>query len=109
MGRLVMTLALLCVAGTASAGGIKVTPQMRRALTEKLTEQCLRQEADFAKKGYTRAQTVAICKCSMQQTGALLNSRTVSYILAHGVMPPDMERKAHSATRACVKANVGKP
>lgn len=98
--------AILCVAGTAAAAGPQVTPQMRKALTEKLTQQCLTQEAAFASKGYTRAQTAAICKCAMQQTGALFNSRTVDYILQHGVMPPDMQRKAASATAACIKSST---
>ena len=90
----------------AAAGKVQVTPQMRKVLTEKLTQQCLAQEADFARKGYTRAQTAAICRCAMQQTGALLNSNTVDYILTHGVMPPDMQRKVASATGACIKTHT---
>ncbi|WP_029457402.1 hypothetical protein [Solidesulfovibrio alcoholivorans] len=104
----VVVCAALC-GQAAAAGKVQVTPQMRKVLTEKLTQQCLAQEAEFARKGYTRAQTAAICRCAMQQTGALLNSNTVDYILTHGVMPPDMQRKVASATGACIKAHTGKP
>ena len=95
---------VLSLPTAARAAGLAVTPQMREELTRKLGEQCLRQERDFAAKGYTKAQTEAICRCSTQQTGALLNSRTVEYILKHGVMPADMQRKAASATRGCIRS-----
>lgn len=94
---------LFGMAPAALAAKITVTPEMRQALTQKLTAQCLTQEAEFMKKGYTRAQADAICKCAMQQTGALLNSRTVEYILSHGAMPEDMQRKAASATEGCIR------
>ncbi|MFU2210682.1 hypothetical protein [Solidesulfovibrio sp. C21] len=104
MKSMVILFLLVVVPTVAQAAGRRVTPEMREALTQKLTAQCLQQEAAFAQKGYTRAQTVAICKCAMQQTGALLNSRTVDYILHHGVMPEDMQRKAASATEGCIRS-----
>ncbi|WP_428566295.1 MAG: hypothetical protein ACP59X_06065 [Solidesulfovibrio sp. DCME] len=100
---------VLCLPGLAGAAGVQVTPQMRKDLTEKLTQQCLGREAEFARKGYSKAQTAAICKCAMQQTGALINSQTVDYILKNGAMPPDMQRKVASATGACIKANTRPP
>lgn len=109
LGAAVLAAALGAPASTLAAGSVQVTPQMRKDLTDKLTQQCLSQQAAFAQKGYTKAQTAAICKCAMQQTGALMNSQTVAYILEHGVMPPDMQRKAASATAACIKYHTKPP
>jgi len=101
--RIVLVLLALLMPAAALAAGITVTPEMRRVMAEKMTQECLQKEGEFLKKGYTRTQTAAICKCSMQQTAALLNSQTVGYILANGAMPPDMQRKAASATAGCIK------
>ncbi|MEL7640895.1 MAG: hypothetical protein AAGU21_14745 [Solidesulfovibrio sp.] len=109
MRYVVLLLVVVCLPGLAGAAGVQVTPGMRKDLTEKLTQQCLAREAEFARKGYNKAQTAAICKCAMQQTGALINSQTVDYILRNGAMPPDMQRKAASATAACIKANTRPP
>ena len=100
-------LVVLCLPGLARAAeGIAVTPQMRQAMQAKMHTQCLAKEGEFARQGYTKPQIAAICKCSTQQTAALLNSQTVNYILAHGPMPAEMERKVASATAGCIKSSV---
>ncbi len=93
----------LLLPSATQAAGVNVTPEMRQNMAAKMTQQCIQNDAELLKKGYTKAQAVAICKCAMQQTAALLNSRTVDYILANGSMPPDMQRKAVSATNGCIK------
>jgi hypothetical protein len=101
----VMLLLLMFLLPTSSlAAETVVTPEMRRVMAEKLTQNCLQRENEFLKKGFTKAQTAVICSCAMQQTAALLNSRTVSYILEHGVMPQDMQRKVASATVGCMRS-----
>lgn len=103
MIKIALLLLFLLAPATVSAAGITVTPEMRRAMQEKMIQECLQKDGELTKKGYTKAQAAAICKCSMQQTAALLNSQTVGYILANGAMPPDMQRKAVSATSGCIK------
>jgi hypothetical protein len=100
---------LFCLPALAGAAGRQVTPQMRKDLTEKLTLQCLNQEADFARRGFSHAQSVAICKCAMQQVGALFNARTVDFMLKNGVMPPEMRRSAVSATQGCIRSITKQP
>ena len=104
---LVLLAALFAPATAFAAGGITMTPEMRQTLQTKMHEECLAKEGDFARQGYTKAQTAAICKCSTQQTAALFNSQTVSYILTHGAMPADMQRKVSSATAGCIKSSTG--
>lgn len=88
-----------------AAGGVAVTPEMRRAMQGSFEQDCLKKEAEFARQGYTKAQVAAICRCAAQQTSALLNSQTVSHILTHGAMPEDMQRKVASATGGCIKSS----
>lgn len=88
-----------------AAGGVAVTPEMRRAMQGSIEQDCLKKEAEFTRQGYTKAQVAAICRCAAQQTSALLNSQTVSHILAHGAMPEDMQRKVASATGGCIKSS----
>lgn len=102
----VLLLFLVLVSASAFAAEREVTPEMRRTMAEKLTQDCRQREGEFLKKGFSKAQTTAICTCAMQQTAALLNSRTVAYILSHGVMPEDMQRKVTSATQGCVRSNA---
>jgi hypothetical protein len=98
-----LLLLALFTSAPALAAGITVTPEMRRTMEEKMLRECLQKEGEFLKKGYSRTQTHAICRCATQQTAALLNSRTVSYILANGTMPADMQRKVASATAGCIR------
>ncbi|KHK03869.1 hypothetical protein [Desulfovibrio sp. TomC] len=104
------TLVILVVLGLPgfawAAGDIAVTPQMRQAMQDKMHAQCLAKEGEFARQGYTKPQIAAICKCATQQTAALLNSRTVNYILTHGSMPEEMERKVASATEGCIRSST---
>ena len=105
---LVAALALLTASQALpvrAAGGVAVTPEMRRAMQGKIEQDCLKKEAEFAKQGYSKAQVAAICRCAAQQTSALLNSQTVSHILTHGAMPEDMQRKVASATGGCIKSS----
>jgi uncharacterized protein (DUF2141 family) len=88
-----------------AAGGVAVTPEMRRAMQGSIEQDCLKKEADFLAKGYSKAQVAAICRCAAQQTSALLNAQTVSHILTHGAMPEDMQRKVASATGGCIKSS----
>jgi len=88
-----------------AAGGVAVTPEMRRAMQGRIEQDCLTKEAEFTRQGYSKAQVEAICRCAAQQTSALLNSQTVSHILAHGTMPEDMQRKVASATGGCIKSS----
>lgn len=106
MKTLVILVVLALPAITWAAGGIAVTPQMRQAMQNKMHAQCLAKEGEFARQGYTKPQIAAICKCSTQQTAALLNSQTVNYILTHGSMPAEMERKVASATDGCIKSST---
>lgn len=106
MKTFVLLLALLGPATAFAAGGITITPEMRQALQAKMHQECLAKEGEFAKQGYTKAQIAAICKCSTQQTAALLNSQTVGYILEHGAMPAEMQRKVASATTGCIKSST---
>ena len=98
MKTLLLLAALLAPAPVLAAGAMTVTPQMRQALQDQMLRQCLAKEGEFAGQGYPKAQTAAICKCSTQQTAALMNSQTVAYILEHGAMPAEMQRKVASAT-----------
>lgn len=111
MKTLVVLLAALCAPlaplSAVAAAGIAMTPEMRQALQTRMHQECLAKEGEFARQGYTKAQTAAICKCSTQQTAALFNSQTVAYILEHGAMPADMQRKVSSATAGCIKSSVG--
>lgn len=88
-----------------AAGGVAVTPEMRRAMQGSIEQDCLKKEAEFLAKGYSKAQVAAICRCAAQQTSALLNAQTVSHILTHGAMPEDMQRKVASATGGCIKSS----
>ena len=88
-----------------AAGGVAVTPEMRRAMQGRIEQDCLKKEAEFTRQGYSKAQVAAICRCAAQQTSALLNSQTVSHILTHGAMPEDMQRKVASATGGCIKSS----
>ncbi|MHC1790176.1 hypothetical protein [Solidesulfovibrio sp.] len=103
---LVLLAALLGPAAAWAAGAVTVTPEMRQALRTKMHAECLAKEGEFTRQGYTKAQTAAICKCSTQQTAALLNSQTVNYILTHGTMPAEMQRKVASATAGCIKSST---
>ncbi|MFP5257788.1 MAG: hypothetical protein ACLGQH_02075 [Acidobacteriota bacterium] len=107
MKTLILLAALLGPAPALAAGAMPVTPQMRQALQAKMYEECLAKAGDFARQGYNQAQTAAICKCSTQQTAALMNSQTVAYILEHGAMPAEMQRKVASATNGCIRTSVG--
>lgn len=107
MKTLLLLAALLAPATALAAGAMAVTPQMRQALQAKMHEECLAKEGEFLRQGYTKAQTAAICKCSTQQTAALMNSQTVAYILEHGAMPAEMQRKVASATNGCIRTSVG--
>ena len=105
---LVAALALLTASQAEparAAGGVAVTPEMRRAMQGSIEQDCLKKEAEFLAKGYSKAQVAAICRCAAQQTSALLNSQTVSHILTHGAMPEDMQRKVASATGGCIKSS----
>ena len=99
--------ALLGPVAAVWAGGMTVTPEMRQTLQTRMLQECLAKEGEFARMGYSKAQTAAICKCSAQQTSALFNSQTVPYILEHGAMPADMQRKVSSATAGCIKSSAG--
>lgn len=88
-----------------AAGGVAVTPEMRRTMQGRIEQDCLKKEAEFVQQGYTKAQVAAICRCAAQQTAALFNSQTVNHILAHGTMPEDMQRKVASATGGCIKSS----
>jgi len=106
MKTLVALAALLALpALSLAAGKIAMTPEMRQALQAKMRQECLAREGEFARQGYSKIQIAAICKCSTQQTAALLNSQTVAYILEHGAMPAEMQRKVASATAGCIKSS----
>jgi hypothetical protein len=105
MKTFVLLLVLGLPAVAQAAGGVTVTPQMRQAMQARMHEECLAKEGEFARQGYSKAQIAAICKCSTQQTAALLNSQTVNHILTTGAMPAEMQRKVASATAGCIRSS----